>query len=158
MDLHENVAGLAALLGTWRGNGHGSYPTITDFDYTDEWVFSHSGKPFIGFVQRTKSPTGAPMHTESGYLRGLADGTVEIVAALPTGHTELGTGTVATDEHALVLTTRAEVVSTPAAKPVQQISRVFRVEGDVLTLELAMAAVGVPSTPHLTSRLVRVSS
>ena len=158
MDLHPNVAPLAGLLGTWRGVGRGEYPTITGFDYTDEWVFSHSGKPFIGFVQRTHSPAGQPMHTESGYLRPVGDGSVEIVAALPTGQVELGGGRAASDGDVLTITTDATVTRTPTAKQVDRITRSFTVRGDTLQVELAMAAVGLELTHHLSSRLDRADA
>ena len=153
MDLHPNLTHLAALLGTWRGQGHGEYPTISSFEYADEWVFSHTGKPFIAFVQRTRSPAGAPMHTEAGYLR--ATPAVEIVAALPTGQTELGTGTAVVSEGVLLLNTDAEVRCTASAKTVDRIVRRFRLEGDVLEYDMGMAAVGVGLTLHLRSRLTR---
>lgn len=154
MDLHPNLTHLAALLGTWRGQGHGEYPTISSFDYADEWVFSHTGKPFVAFVQRTRSPVGAPMHTEAGYLR--ATPAVEIVAALPTGQTELGTGTAEVSDGVLLVSTDAEVRCTASAKTVDRIVRRFRLEGDVLDYDMEMAAVGVGLTLHLRSRLTRV--
>ena len=155
MDLHPNVVPLEALLGTWRGEGRGEYPTITSFGYADEWVFSHSGQPFLAFVQRTKSPTGQPMHTESGYLRCPAPGVVEIVAALPTGQVELGGGTAEAADGVLTVATDAGVSNTPTAKTVERITRTFRVEGDALTIDLAMAAVGQELGHHLASRLTR---
>ena len=154
MDLHPNLTGLAPLLGTWRGEGHGEYPTISSFEYADEWVFSHTGKPFVAFVQRTRSPAGAPMHTEAGYLR--ATPAVEIVAALPTGQTELGTGTAEVSDGVLLVSTDAEVRCTASAKTVDRIVRRFRLEGDVLDYDMEMAAVGVGLTLHLRSRLTRV--
>lgn len=153
MEPHANLALIEALLGTWRGAGHGEYPTITSFDYADEWTFSHTGKPFLAFVQRTRSPAGAPMHTEAGYLR--ATPAIEIVAALPTGQTELGTGTAELSDGVLTVTTDAEVRCTPSAKSVDRIVRRFRLEGDVLDYDMQMAAVGVGLTLHLTSRLTR---
>ncbi len=155
MDLHPHVAPLAALLGTWRGTGRGSYPTITSFDYTEEWTFTHTGKPFIAFVQRTRSPEGRPMHTESGYLRCVGEGAVEIVAALPTGHVERGAGRADVGEGVLTVHTDAAVDGTPTAKEVARIVRTFRVEGDTLTIDLAMAAVGQELGHHLGSRLTR---
>ncbi len=155
MDLHPNIAPLAPLLGTWRGRGHGEYPTITSFSYADEWTFSHTGKPFVAFVQRTRSEAGQPMHTEAGYLRCPGDGTVEIVAALPMGQVELGTGSADATDGVLTVATDAGVTATPSAKSVDRIVRTFRVEGDTLDIDLGMAAVGHPVTHHLTSRLTR---
>lgn len=157
MDLHPNIVALSALLGTWRGHGHGSYPTIPDFDYADEWTFSHSGKPFVGFVQRTRIAE-EPRHTESGYLRSPGAGLLEIVAALPTGQSESGTGSFRTDGGALILETDATVVNTPSAKVVQRIVRRFRVEGDRLGVETYMDAVGRGLTRHLVATLDRVPS
>lgn len=157
MELHPNVAPLAPLLGTWRGKGQGEYPTITSFEYVDEWTFSHTGKPFVAFVQRTRSASGQPMHTESGYLRCPGDGTVEIVAALPTGQVELGGGTAEVTDGVLTVATEATVANTPSAKHVDLIRRSFRVEGDSLGIELAMAAVGQQVTHHLSSRLTRAT-
>ncbi|HHU38854.1 MAG TPA: FABP family protein [Propionibacterium sp.] len=155
MDLHPNVASLAPLLGTWRGKGRGEYPTITSFEYADEWTFSHSGKPFVSFVQSTRSAEGKPMHTESGYLRGTGDGAIEIVAALPTGQVEIGGGRADEAAGVLTLTTDASVTNTPTAKTVERVTRSYRVEGDVLDIDLAMAAVGQELGHHLASRLTR---
>lgn len=158
MTLAPNLVPLAPLIGTWRGTGRGHYPTISDFAYTDEWQFLDVGKPFLAFVQRTWHPdTHQPMHTEAGYLRVPTEGVLEIVAALPTGQTELGTGTLQTADGVLTLSTDAAVACTPSAKRVDRIARVFTVDGDQLLYRMSMAAVGIEGTPHLESVLARIA-
>ena len=155
MALHPNLEPLVPLIGTWRGQGEGGYPTITSFSYADEWEFRDIGKPFLLFVQRTFNASGAPMHTETGYLRFPAPGVVEIVAALPTGQAELGTGTLALTDTGLTLDTDAAVRNTPSAKQVDRCVRRFDVAGDTLTYRLDMDAVDQGLTLHLRSRLTR---
>lgn len=152
--MHESVAHLAPLLGTWRGQGQGEYPTIESFSYADEWEFAENGKPFIRFTQRTQNAAGQPMHTEVGYLRCPAPDLVEIIAALPTGQAECGTGSVRADD-GLSLSTDGTVQNTASAKQVDRIVRRFTVRGDELDYEMDMAAVGVGLTLHLQSNLRR---
>lgn len=156
MALHPALAHLAGLVGTWRGQGHGEYPTIREFDYTDEWQITDVGKPFLFFVERTWNADGAPMHTETGYLRAPTADTVEIVAALPTGQSEIGMGVCAASDELLAVSTDAEVRNTPTAKRVDRIVRRFDVRGDTLDYEMEMAAVGQGLTLHLRSTLQRV--
>ena len=157
-ELHPMCRPLAFLLGTWRGRGEGTYPTIEPFTFEEEVVFGHRGTPVLGYTQRTvDAETGEPRHAETGYWRPVAhrdDRTlVEVVLAHPTGVSETAEGVV--EGTHLELRT-ATVVCTPTAKEVAAIERVVDVEGDVLRYELAMAAVGVPLTPHLRGELHRV--
>ncbi|MEB8324678.1 FABP family protein [Dietzia kunjamensis] len=150
-----NLTPVAALLGTWRGEGAGSYPTIDDFTYTEEITFTDVGKPFLHYVQRTWSPTGSPMHTETGYLRVPGDGTAEFVLAQPTGQTELCEGTLVAEADALVLEFDSRVHNSASAKQVDTTHRRYETVGDRIITTFAMAAVGQPLTHHLRSELRR---
>lgn len=154
-NLAPNLTPVAALLGTWKGEGAGSYPTIEDFTYQEEVTFTEVGKPFLHYVQRTWSPTGAPMHTETGYLRVPGDGTVEFVLAQPTGQTELCEGTVLAEADSVVLDLRASLLNSATAKQVSSTHRRYELVGQHLTTTFAMAAVGQPLTHHLRADLVR---
>ncbi len=150
---HPRVQVAARLIGTWSGDGDGETPR--PFHFADSWEFVDAGKPFLWFVERT-TRDGAPAHTESGYLRFVDDdGGLEVVAALPTGQVEIGTGLACQDGDDLVVTTDAEVHNTSTAKQVSRIVRRFRVTGDVLTYEMDMAWSGGPYERHLSSTLRR---
>lgn len=155
-DLAPGLAPVAPLLGTWRGEGAGSYPTIDEFTYTEELVFTDVGKPFLHYVQRTWGPTGAPMHTETGYLRCPGDGAVELVLAQPTGQTELAEGRVRAEADSLVLELEAAPGNSATAKHVAATRRRYELTGSRLVTTFAMAAVGQPMTHHLRSVLHRV--
>ena len=55
VDVNPVVEPLAFLLGTWRGNGKGIYPTIDDFEFGEELTFWHAGGGWIAHVQKTNS-------------------------------------------------------------------------------------------------------
>lgn len=44
LPLHPALVPLSHLLGRWRGEGEGGFPTINSFRYGEELLFSHSGK------------------------------------------------------------------------------------------------------------------
>jgi hypothetical protein len=142
-----------ALAGTWRGGGTGSYPTIPDFDYTEELVVEPvPGRTVAHWRARSADGrTGEPRHAESGFLRLTGD-EAELVVAHSFGIVEIATGPVTEPDFRL---TSAVVWPTPTAKPVDRIERVYRLVGDRLSYELSMAAVGVPLTHHLAATLTR---
>lgn len=150
--LHPQIAHLAPLLGTWTGGGRGSYPTIEDFEYRESVAFEHAGKPFLAYRQRTASLDGAPLHVETGYWRAPAPGRLEVVLAHPTGVAEVLEGTF-DGRRAELHSTHVTLTST--AKEVTALHRVFHLDGDTLSYDLAMAAVGVPLTHHLHAELRR---
>jgi THAP4-like, heme-binding beta-barrel domain len=156
-DLHPDLEALAPLLGTWAGRGAGQYPTIEPFDYLEEVVVSHVGKPFLAYAQKTKAVAdGAPLHAETGYLRVPQPGHVELVLAHPSGITEIEVGTysVTGDLIEMDLSTTA-IGLTPTAKQVTALSRSFRIEGDQLSYSVQMGAVGQSLQHHLAAVLHR---
>ena len=156
--LHGDVAVLAPLLGTWEGSGTGEYPTIESFAYDESITFTHVGKPFVAYTQRTRHPdSGQPMHAESGYLRVPAPGSIEIVMAQPTGLAEIYQGAVIGGDVPLVIDVRSTSIgSTPSAKEVTITERTISVTGDELHYTFRMAAVGQPLQHHLAASLRRI--
>jgi hypothetical protein len=156
--LHPDVAVLAPLLGTWEGSGSGEYPTIDDFAYFESITFSHVGKPFVAYTQRTRHPeTSTPMHAESGYLRVPRPGSIEIVMAQPTGLAEIYEGAVVGGDARLLIDARSTSINaTPTAKEVTITERTISVSGDDLHYTFRMAAVGQPLQHHLSATLHRL--
>ena len=151
--LHEDVAHLSWLVGSWAGGGAGRYPTIESFDYLEQVEFAHVGKPFLSYVQRTKhAETGLPLHAESGYLRPVGLDQVELVMAQPSGIMESHEGTV----DGQVITLRSvSVVTTATAKDVTEVHRTLTAADDVLSYTVDMAAVGLELQHHLAATLNR---
>lgn len=47
--LHEALSKVSWLLGKWRGEGCGTYPTIPPFTYGEEVIFDHVGQPMLSY-------------------------------------------------------------------------------------------------------------
>lgn len=152
--LHEALAPLAFLLGTWRGVGVGGYPTIESFRFGQEVVFGHAGKPVLSYVSRSwiLDDAGAVVRAgaaESGYWR-MTDSGLEVVLAHATGFAEIWVGEVSGNR--IELSTDV-VARTSSAKEVTGGHRLYGyVDGDLL-YAYDMAAVGEPLQSHLSARL-----
>ena len=144
----------AVLAATWRGTGRGQYPTIADFEYTEEFAITPvPGRPVAHWRSATRdATTGEPRHAESGFLRATPNG-IELVVAHTFGIVEATAGSLEGD----VLTLRSTgLMGTASAKQVDEVERRYEFDGDALRYTIAMAAVGVVSTHHLEAELQRV--
>jgi hypothetical protein len=156
-NLHPNVAPFAWLLGSWEGGGDGDYPTIEKFRFGQELIFQQDGRPFIHYMAKSwlLDADGNKVRDaaqETGFLRCLEGGAVELLLTHNIGFTELYVGTV--DGAKLELSTDA-VVRTATAKEYVGGHRLYGlVEGD-LWFAMDMAAMGQELQPHLWGKLVR---
>lgn len=155
--LHPALGPLTRLIGTWRGQGEGAYPTIDPFTYREEVVFSHDGRPVLAYRQRTwRADADVAMHVESGFLRGQIDGRAELIIAQPTGFGEVATLAIVEDGDTLVLEGgRSLLQRSPSAKDVSDVRRRFRVVGDELHYDLWMTYAGHEDVHHLRALLRR---
>lgn len=154
MELHPDLEPVRFLIGSWRGSGYGQYPTIESFRYTEEVSYLPGpGKPFLVYSQRTRAADGAPLHSETGYLRMTQHGP-ELVIAQPTGLTELHSGR---QEDTMLEFQSIAVGATPTAKAVGEVKRRIVVSGDELNYTLDMAYADVPLTLHLEATLQRAA-
>ncbi|QIX25509.1 FABP family protein [Nocardioides sp. JQ2195] len=156
-NLHPDCAPIAWMLGTWRGNGHGDYPTIDKFEFGQELIFTHDGRPFFHYMARAwvVDDEGSKVRdaaVETGFVRCRPEGKVEVVMTHNTGFVEVWYGTAG--EARMEIATDA-IVRTESAKEYTAGKRLYgNVEGDLL-YAFDMAAMGQPLQPHIWARLQR---
>jgi hypothetical protein len=150
--IHPDLAPIAFLLGSWRGEGEGEYPDVEPFGFREELAFDHVGDAFLLMTESAWTPDGAPLHFERGVLRPLGDGGVDLTLAHPIGVAEVAEGTVV----GTTVTLRSTAIArTPTGSPVTEVERRYRMEGDELSYELDMALEHVARTFHVRATLVR---
>ena len=96
-NLHPNCGPVAWLLGTWRGNGHGTYPTIESFQFGQELIFTHDGRPFFHYMSRAwivdeQGEFVRDAAMETGFLRCPEPGKVEFLLSHNIGFSEIWYG------------------------------------------------------------------
>lgn len=159
------LARLSALLGTWKGEGNGKFPTITAFDYTEECIFtSNDWEPMIHFEQKTwvkstDETNGNPLHWESGFIRPIEDGSVEISNAQNGGRVEVLKGTI--DESAYfegILLLKLESILFGNDPRLVQTTRKYELQKNTLSYLIEMATARTPNRQqHLEARLEKVA-
>eukprot|EP00798_Chlamydomonas_sp_ICE-L_P002344 gene2344-8646_t len=119
-------APLEWIVGTWRGKGKGIYPTIKDFEYSEECSFYWdplNPRPLLFYKQKTFSTVGhppRPMHVEAGFLRVINQHTegpciAELVVSAPNGVATIEEGFV--EGHTIKLKTTSVVRSSTSRSP-----------------------------------------
>jgi THAP4-like, heme-binding beta-barrel domain len=151
-------ARLDAFKGVWKGKGHGEYPTMDGFEYSEQLTFSQAGKVMMMEMRTWLEPLHKPMHCEAGIWRLLPNGNTELVLSHATGMQEISTGQY--DENKRTLTTETLNISrTKSAKQpaVTAVKREYSFESDhVLKYKIYMSTTTTPEmTLHLTASLQR---
>jgi hypothetical protein len=165
-EVSANFAKLLPLLGVWRGTGNGKFPTIESFAYTEELKFeSNSCEPLIHFEQKTwdQSSTesnGSPLHWESGFIRPVEDGSIEISNAQNGGRVEVLKGCIDMDEYLKgALRLSLESILFGNDPRLVQTRRTLTLKDNTLSYLIEMATVRTPQLQqHLEAVLTRVSA
>ncbi len=156
-NLHPDCGPVAWMLGTWRGNGHGDYPTIEAFEYGQELIFTHDGRPFFHYMAR------AWIVDEDGEQCATPPSRPASCAVAPRARWSSCSRTTPASPRSGTARRRAAssscatdaIARTESAKEVTAGHRLYgNVEGDLL-YAYDMAAVGQPLQPHLWARLQR---
>ncbi len=143
-----------SLAGTWTGEGRGYFPTVTSFDIRGTFTFTRRDEKTIAYEQRAQKrydgqTAWLESHWESGFIRLLANGELELTSA-QLGRTEVLIGTVAAAHEKF----RLHFISTAIANDARVVSsaRTFELGagGDTLYYEMEMHTTQVNQlTPHL---------
>jgi hypothetical protein len=165
-DLHHSLLGLLPFVGSWRGRGQGGYPGVEDFEFAQEIVISHDGRPFLKYESRAwildaESKPLRPGGRELGWWRPVTDESgnavdeMEATMISPTGIMELYLGKLSRNGTQLEMDADA-IVRSPTAKEVTAGRRLWGIVDGALLYAQELAAEGRDLEPHLSARLPRV--
>ena len=147
------------LEGTWTGEGRGEFPGVTSFNYRETLTYTRRDETSLIYEQKTQKlydgqTEYVPSHTETGYIRILENGGLELDSA-QTGRHEVLVGSIEPFGDMV----RIHFVSKSITENPRMISctRTFELEGDILRYEMGMHTTKVEGlTPHLKIALQRV--
>lgn len=156
-DLPELVRPFAWLIGTWRGEGVGGYPTLeADFRFGEEITFACPGKPLLTFSSRSWAlDDNRPLSLQTGFWRPTSATEVEVVLTVASGLVEILYGNLVDGPSGVHVELHSDVIArTATAKEVTADKRMYAVRGGKLMYAQEMAAVGVKEIqPHLSAAL-----
>lgn len=156
--IHDDLAQVAFLVGTWRGVGVGGYREEPGYQFGQEIEFSHDGQPFLHYRSRTWLIDEAgeivrPAEAESGFWLVNADGTMTVLLTHSTGHVEVWAGRAFANRAEL----RTGLVwRLPDAREVEQGHRLYGFVDGSLMYAHDIAADGQPLASHRAATLHRV--
>jgi hypothetical protein len=159
-DLPDALRPFAFLLGTWRGEGVGGYPTLEeDFRYGEEVHFGLTGKPILSFRSRSWSlDDGRPLAAQDGFWRPTSPTDVEVVLCVASGLVEVFYGELVEGPSGPHVDLRSDLIGhTATAKQVAADRRMYAVRGGRLMYAMDMATATTELAPHLSAALERVS-
>ena len=164
-ELPDLIQPFAWLIGTWRGEGVGGFPTIdNDFPYGEEITFACPGKPLLTFTSRTwalegaSSTEGRTLALQTGFWRPTSATEVEVILTVASGLVEILYGSLIDGPSGVHVELHSDVIArTATAKEVTADKRMYAVRGGKLMYAQEMAAVGVKELhPHLSAALDKV--
>jgi hypothetical protein len=148
---------LAGFVGEWAGGGHGDYPTIDAFRYTEETRFVCNGvDPMLQFEQRTwrDGKRDDPLHWEAGFLRALPAMELVLASAQNGKRVELLRGRIESSAGSTVLTLDSTLLGND--ERLIRTHRRYECVAETLRYQVWMATRKVPElTLHLEARLAR---
>jgi hypothetical protein len=153
--LPEAVQPYAWLLGTWRGEGVGGYPSIEDFRFGQELSFFCYGKPLLAYASRSWAlDDGRPLSWENGFWRPTSATGLEVVLTIASGLVEVLYGKVVTGPSGAHLELESDaIVHSASAKQVDRDKRMYAVRAGKLMYAMDMAVPGQGLHPHLSAAL-----
>jgi len=169
-DLPELVQPFAFLLGTWRGEGVGGYPTLGgDFRYGEQITFACYGRPVIEFHSESwkadGEQEGQPLARQAGFWRPVTnpeaedEPRVEAVLAVASGLVEIFYGGLVNGPSGVHVEMTTDLIGlTETAKEVNLDKRMYAVRGGKLMYAMEMAAVDQPLQAHLSAALDPVTA
>ena len=152
---------LSKLQGSWKGRGTGKFPTIDSFEYEEHLEFEvNLAYPLIHYEQKTiLLPNQEPSHWESGFIRVLDEGLIELANSQDSGRVEVLQGKMidlSEDECEI------DLVSIALANDPRMVKtrRVFKLTENTLEYEQSMATTTTDEAiilPHLYATLSKVN-
>jgi THAP4-like, heme-binding beta-barrel domain len=142
---------LRLLIGEWSGSGRGEFPTVEPFEYLETLTFAGDHRPFLHYEEKTRRRSAGqtdyiPSHWESGFLRLLPDGEVELINTQGSGRLERLTGSLEGTETGLIL--RLQSTAFLNDPRMVETSRTITVDGNKMHYTQNMYTTAVPGPAH----------